>query len=197
MPLCRACGQENPEVARFCLACGTSLAEASLPGDERRIVTVIFVDLVGFTARTERLDPEDVRYRMFTGVRELQPAQLMRFTQIDYDREMAFIATRRRPDGESETLGVARAVADPDNQQAEFAVVVRSDLKGKGLGPVLMTRLVDYCRRRGTGELVGEALSHNSRMLNMMTRLGFEVKSIPGEGLMRLHLALRPRPDGL
>jgi acetyltransferase len=141
------------------------------------------------------LDPEDVRYRMFTGVRELQPAQLMRFTQIDYDREMAFIATRRRPDGESETLGVARAVADPDNQQAEFAVVVRSDLKGKGLGPILMTRLIDYCRRRGTGELVGEALAHNSRMLKMMNRLGFDLKSIPGEGLMRLHLALRPRQE--
>jgi class 3 adenylate cyclase len=61
MSLCRACGQENPEVARFCLACGASLAEAGLPGDERRIVTVIFVDLVGFTARAERLDPEEVR----------------------------------------------------------------------------------------------------------------------------------------
>ena len=61
MLLCRACGQENPEVARFCLACGASLAEESLPGEERRIVTVIFVDLVGFTARAERLDPEEVR----------------------------------------------------------------------------------------------------------------------------------------
>ena len=61
MPLCRACGQENPEVAHFCLACGTSLADGSPPGDERRIVTVIFVDLVGFTTRAERLDPEDVR----------------------------------------------------------------------------------------------------------------------------------------
>ena len=61
MLLCRACGQENPEVAHFCLACGSSLAEESLPGEERRIVTVIFVDLVGFTARAERLDPEEVR----------------------------------------------------------------------------------------------------------------------------------------
>jgi class 3 adenylate cyclase len=61
MHVCRACGQENPEVARFCLACGSPLAEESLAGDERRIVTVIFVDLVGFTARAERLDPEEVR----------------------------------------------------------------------------------------------------------------------------------------
>jgi class 3 adenylate cyclase len=62
MIVCPACGQENPDVARFCLACGFSIGEAiPPPRDERRIVTVIFVDLVGFTARAERLDPEDVR----------------------------------------------------------------------------------------------------------------------------------------
>ncbi len=61
MPFCLACGQENPAVARFCLACGAPLAGEGLPRDERRIVTVIFVDLVGFTARAERLDPEEVR----------------------------------------------------------------------------------------------------------------------------------------
>jgi class 3 adenylate cyclase len=61
VPVCRSCGQENPEVARFCLACGAPLAEEAPRGDERRIVSVIFVDLVGFTARAERLDPEEVR----------------------------------------------------------------------------------------------------------------------------------------
>ena len=61
MLVCPACGQENPAVARFCLACGASISDESAPRDERRIVTVIFVDLVGFTARAERLDPEEVR----------------------------------------------------------------------------------------------------------------------------------------
>jgi class 3 adenylate cyclase len=61
MPICRACGQDNPEVARFCLACGASLSVEEAPGVERRIVIVIFVDLVGFTARAERLDPEEVQ----------------------------------------------------------------------------------------------------------------------------------------
>jgi class 3 adenylate cyclase len=61
MPLCRSCGQENPDVARFCLACGKPLSDGDPPGVERRIVTVIFVDLVGFTARAERLDPEEVQ----------------------------------------------------------------------------------------------------------------------------------------
>ena len=61
MPRCRACGQDNPEVARFCLACGAGLAEEAPLREERRIVSVVFVDLVGFTSRSEQLDPEDVR----------------------------------------------------------------------------------------------------------------------------------------
>jgi GNAT superfamily N-acetyltransferase len=131
---------------------------------------------------------------MFIRMRELQPSQLARFTQIDYDREMAFIATRRRTDGEWETLGVTRVIADPDNIQAEFAVIVRSDLKGQGLGPVLMTKLIDYSRSRGTREIVGEALSHNSRVLNLVTKLGFDVKPMSEDGTMQLHLDLGAQP---
>ena len=58
---CAACGQENPEVARFCLACGATLGSADERREERKIVTVLFADLVGFTSRAEQLDPEDVR----------------------------------------------------------------------------------------------------------------------------------------
>ena len=96
------------------------------------------------------LDPDDVRYRVFMRMREIQPSQLARLTQIDYDREMAFVAICERDPGRSETLGVVRAIADPDNVTAEFAIIVRSDLKGKGLGPILVKKVVDYCRSRGT-----------------------------------------------
>ena len=137
------------------------------------------------------LDPEDVRYRIFTRMRELQPSQLARLTQVDYDREMAFIATRQRDDGSSETLGVARAIADPDNVTAEFAVIVRSDIKGQGLGKLLMDKLIRYCRARGTQELVGEALPHNRRVLNLTSHLGFVVNAIPDSGTMQMRLRLQ------
>ena len=75
--------------------------------------------------------------------------------------------------------------------QAEFAIIVRSDLKGQGLGSMLMRKLIDYCRNRGTHELVGEALSHNVGVLQLVRKLGFEVAPIPGdERTMRLHLDL-------
>jgi acetyltransferase len=137
-----------------------------------------------------RLTPEDVRLRMFVRMRELSPSQLARFTQIDYDREMAFIATRTGADGTPETLGVARAVADPDNVKAEFAVTVRSDLKGQGLGTLLMRTLIDYCRKRGTQELVGEALTENTGILKLAERLGFSHKHLPGEDIASMSLKL-------
>jgi acetyltransferase len=119
------------------------------------------------------LEPEDVRMRMFVQMRELSPPQLARMTQIDYDREMAFIVTRKRPDGRPETLGVVRVVSDPDNISAEFAITVRSDLKGKGLGRMQMEKVIRYCRDRGTQEIVGETLSYNKGLLNLVESLGF------------------------
>lgn len=139
----------------------------------------------------DALTPDDIRYRMFVRIRELQPSQLARFTQIDYDREMAFIATRRDAEGVNETLAVGRVVADPDNTSAEFAVTVRSDLKGMGLGGIMMKKLIDYCRARGTGEIVGEALPQNSRIVAMVKKLGFEVTIDSEEGIRKMRLALR------
>jgi acetyltransferase len=138
------------------------------------------------------LTPDDVRYRMFVRVRELQPAQLARFTQIDYDREMAFIATRPGLDGGGETLAVGRVVADPDNVSAEFAVTVRSDLKGKGLGVMLMNKLIAYCRARGTREIVGEALPQNAPVIGLVKKLGFTVGPLDEEeGVRKFWLELR------
>ena len=139
------------------------------------------------------LSPEDVRFRMFAQMDELQPSQLARFTQIDYDREMAFIATRKM-DGGCETLGVARVVADPDNIQAEFAIVVRSDVKAQGLGTALMEKLIRYCRSRGTREITGEALTQNAGILTLAERLGFDIRPFPNSETSALRLDLHNEP---
>lgn len=121
----------------------------------------------------EKVDPQDMYYRLFTHWRHFTHAFLARFTQIDYDREMAFIAVRKNTDGKDETLGVARAVFDPNNQRAEYGVLVRSDLHGQGLGTRLMRKIIAYCRSRGTRTLFGHILSDNRAMLQLATDLGF------------------------
>ena len=126
-----------------------------------------------------QLDPLDVRMRVFYSRRSIEHSELARLTQIDYDREMAFIATAALPGGLEETLGVARAATDPDNITAEFAIVVRSDLKGGGLGLLLMRKLIDHQRAHGTQRLVGTVLNENRRMLELARELGFSVEA-PG-----------------
>jgi len=137
------------------------------------------------------LDPDDIRYRVFTRIRELPRPQLARLTQIDYDREMAFIATCEREAGRFETLGVARAIADPDNVSAEFAIIVRSDLKGQGLGAILLRKLIAYCRSRGTRELIGEALSDNRRLLSLVRHFGGAIDHLD-HGTIRFRFDLAP-----
>ena len=106
-------------------------------------------------------------------MRQLPRSQLARFTQIDYDREMSLVAIERGSDGKERSLGEVRVVADPDNEVAEFAVVVSSTLKGKGLGRLLMQEIIDYARVRGIGTLHGETLADNQRMQHLAQLFGF------------------------
>jgi len=144
-----------------------------------------------------RLDPTDIRMRVFYSRRSIERTELARLTQIDYEREMAFVATAPGPSGEEETLGVARAVIDPDNIGAEFGIVVRSDLKGAGLGPLLMDKLMDYLRQRGTQQLHATVLKENTRMLTMTEAMGFQHdEDQPADDTVALTLALaRPGAD--
>jgi acetyltransferase len=137
------------------------------------------------------LDTEDVRYRFFSVMRRLPHSELARYTQIDYDREMAFVAVGRDAEGHAQTLGEVRAVADPDNVAAEFAIVVRSDLKGMGLGRLLLDKLIAYLRDRGTEELRGETMPDNERMKNLARDCGFKVTPRRDLGVVELQLQLR------
>ncbi|MTJ83498.1 MAG: bifunctional acetate--CoA ligase family protein/GNAT family N-acetyltransferase [Telmatospirillum sp.] len=138
-----------------------------------------------------KLTPEDIRFRFFGLVGELPHSEMARLTQIDYDREMAFIAVVFKNGCEGETLGVVRTVSDPDNERAEFAVVVRSDLKGTGLGRKLMAKMIDYCRARGTGQIIGQVLTDNTRMLKFTESLGFKrLRYVEGD-IIEIALDLR------
>lgn len=137
------------------------------------------------------LDPEDSRMRFFGTMRRLPRSKLARFTQIDYDREMALVAIERDAQGIERSLGEVRAMADPDNAFAEFAIVVSSQVKGLGLGRLLLQRVIDYCRSRGTGELRGETLAGNLRMQHLARDLGFELKTGADPGTIDLRLQLR------
>src|SRR5262249_12071566 len=119
-----------------------------------------------------RCSMEDIRLRFFAPMKEVSHAFIARLTQIDYDREMALLAT---DPGASDILGVARIVADPDNEKAEYAVMVRSDLKGHGLGFQLMTEILAYARTRGIKHVFGDVLRENRTMLAMAQHLGFRI----------------------
>ncbi|HWT35905.1 MAG TPA: GNAT family N-acetyltransferase, partial [Paraburkholderia sp.] len=144
----------------------------------------------------ESMTPDDLRLRFFGAVGSFDHSQLARMTQIDYDREMALIATTQNDDGSIHTLGVVRAVADPDNETAEFAMAVRSDQKGRGLGRLLMERIIAYARARGTHWIVGEALRENSAMIGLATAVGFTAARTDDPGVVGFRMALEQPDDG-
>ncbi|MGB0467268.1 MAG: GNAT family N-acetyltransferase [Pontibacterium sp.] len=121
------------------------------------------------------LSPESIRMRYFYSRGVPTHQELATWTQIDYDREMAFIISAPKVDGQGvETLGVVRAVTDPDNIRSEFSVVIRDDLQGEGLGEVLMQKVVNYCRQRGTLMILGSTLPSNKGMQGLAKKLGFK-----------------------
>jgi len=124
---------------------------------------------------------EDLRLRFFTPVRGLTHAVAARLSQLDYDRELALLA-----ECNGVALGVAHFFADPDNLRAEYAVAVRSDWKGRGVGYLLMRRLIDIARQRGIGELVGEVLRENEPMLQMCGELDFVIAPEPRDPAVML-----------
>ncbi len=140
-----------------------------------------------------RLTPEDIRLRFFSHLRELDHRMAAGLTQIDYERQMALLAvhdTNTQP----EIWGVVRINADAEGAKAEYAIAVRSDLKGKGLGRLLMEEILDYAERRGVGEIWGEVLAENRAMLGLVRKLGFSVAPDFDEpGVMRVRRALSDR----
>jgi acetyltransferase len=174
----------------------SELEEAVHLADGRELILrpVLPEDEPAFQDAFAKLTPEEIRLRFFAPLKTLSHIQAARFTQIDYDREMALVLAMPGIPGKSEVFGVARIAADPDNERAEYAIIVRHDLTGLGLGLLLMRRIIDYAGKRGIGEIFGDVLRENTTMLRMCQELGFARTDVPDDpGLVRVVLKLGDR----
>jgi acetyltransferase len=130
---------------------------------------------------------DDLRLRFFARVGELSAAESDRLSHLDYSHEMAFIALDEKT---GEMLGLVRLRDELDEETAEFAILVRSRLKGHGLGWLLMQRVIDYAKEKGLRRVYGDVLAENASMLQMTEELGFHAEDI-GSGLKRVVLNLK------
>ncbi|TDQ80970.1 acetyltransferase [Dongia mobilis] len=148
----------------------TYLLRPIVPEDEPEVQALI-----------TRLSPEAIRFRYFSTIRELSHRDAARFTQIDYDREMALVLTTRGDAGKVPIHGVVRLMADPDNEMAEYSIVVEDRLTGRGVGTALMHRILGYARTRGIQEVFGYVMKENANMLALCQALGFGVATQPDD----------------
>lgn len=139
---------------------------------------------------------EQSRYfRFMQMLRELTPQLLARFTQIDYDREMALIAVHEDEEGREELVAVARYSVDPDAASCEFALTVGDRWQGLGIGQHLMERLMQVAAARGLERIHGVVLASNTRMLELMQRLGFTITNDPDDFEIKRVWRALPRPQ--
>ena len=136
------------------------------------------------------LSEESSKFRFFQVIREITHEMLVRFCNIDYDREMAIIAEYNQ-EGKRRNVGVGRLIIQPDRRKGEFAVLVADDFQGKGLGTKLVDMLIEVAIEKGLESIYGIILPENIRMIRLCEKLGFDVKYRAGE--VYVELKLEPR----
>lgn len=137
-------------------------------------------DAEGEQSFVRSLSSEARRMRFMGAISELTPEMLARFTQIDYDREMALLATIEE-NGVPVQQGVARYTINPDGESCEFAIVVKDNQQHRGIGTRLMQTLIDAAREHRLTKIEGKVLAENTKMLQLMSELGFEQRTDPEE----------------
>lgn len=173
-------------------ACRSGAETVLWRGRELLLRPIVPADDARHGAFFAQLAPEDLRLRFFSSRRAIPHAEIERRVHPDQATEVAFIVLAQGADGLPEELATARAVADAANVEAEFGIAVRSDLKGRGLGRILLAKLIDSVERRGTQRIVCEVLHENGPMRALATRLGFRIeKRPPQQGSLRYVLELQ------
>ena len=139
----------------------------------------------------QQVSQEDLRLRFFAPVKEFSHAFIARLTQIDYARAFVLCATLEN----GEMLGAVRLMLDADCETGEYAILLRSDQKGRGLGWALMKMMIEYAEREGLLLVEGQVLSDNTTMLGMCEQLGFKIRDeVDDPGVKRVTLKLQPLP---
>jgi acetyltransferase len=146
-----------------------------------------------------KLSTESRYFRFHHGLAELSTTMLIRFTQIDYDNEMAFVATRTDDAGHEEEVASSRYVQEADGETCEFALVVQDGWQGHGLGRLMMQAIIDHARERGLLRMRGDVLFENHKMMRLMQRMGFTSQPHEEDSTLRtVWLKLNdPRPSRL
>jgi acetyltransferase len=144
-------------------------------------------DAPALQASISESNPEDIRLRFFQALQQLPDSLAKRLTQIDYDREMAFVVFDEAV-VPAEGVGVVRLSLDPDRTRGEYAIIVRRDRHGTGLGFRMMQEIIAYARSQGVKQVFGDVLSENMAMLAMAEELGFRRESSPEPGVTEVVL---------
>ncbi len=188
-------GRRGPVNERFAVAPYPKQWERWLTGRDGRRVFVRPVrpeDEAMYRAFFQQVSPKDLRLRFFAPVKDFSHAFIARLTQIDYARALELCAMLDH----EEMLGAVRLMLDADRRSGEFAILLRSDQKGRGLGWALMKMILDYAAREGLSHIEGQVLAENTTMLAMCRQLGFEIRDEPDDaGAKSVRLDLRkPAP---
>jgi acetyltransferase len=148
-------------------------------------------DAPAFQEIFESLTPESIRFRFLHPMNLLPHKEAARLTQIDYDREMALVLDGQGEDGKPQLFGSVRISTDPDPTSAEYAILLRSNMTGMGLGPMLMRRIIEYARSRGIRQIHADVLDDNRSMLSLCKTLGFKQKrDLDDPGVVKVSLDL-------
>ena len=172
-----------PDTGNF----GLSELHETLRGGERVLVRQVRPeDAALYPDFLRDVSAEDLRLRFFARIAELSAAVVDKLTHLDYSHEMAFVAL---DEDTGQMLGLVRLKDELDEMTAEFAILVRSRLKGHGLGWLLMRRVIDYAKEKRLRRVYGDVLAENASMLQMCAELGFHAEDI-GSGMRRVVLGL-------
>lgn len=163
--------------------------EFSTGGTHYHIRPIKPADIALYPEFLARVSPDDLRLRFLSPRKSFSDQMLKRLTQLDYDRNMAFVALET---SSGALAGISRLSCDPDHVAAEYALLVRTDLQGHGLGWELLRQIVDYAKADGIRRIEGIVLSENSKMLAMCREFGFSITHLPNDpGLVEATLELR------